>query len=233
MLKHPRTAIFYYLDLLAVAVFAASGVLAARDRNLDLLGVIVVAAITGIGGGTLRDLLLDRHPIFWVADVWYLVVIITSAVITVGYMRIRPPPRVTLQVADAFGLALFALSGVQLAQAAQHSPLIVVRMEKFGLLADFTRHRNQPKAVAGANIEDEAQNFILPAGKFQFSHLEFAGDFPNGNRKEYGVAGFDERLSRGFHRPAVRRKVEHGRGVQDVRTHSSSRHSDANRSSSR
>ncbi len=120
--------IFYYLDLLAVAVFAASGVLAARDRNLDILGVIVVAAITGIGGGTLRDLLLDRHPIFWVADVWYLVVIITSAVLTVGYMRLRPPPRVTLQVADAFGLALFALSGAQLAQAAQHSPLIVVLM---------------------------------------------------------------------------------------------------------
>ena len=61
--------LLYYLDLAGVAVFAASGVLAARDRDLDLLGVIVVAAITAIGGGTLRDLLLDRHPIFWVTDV--------------------------------------------------------------------------------------------------------------------------------------------------------------------
>lgn len=56
----------YYLYLAGVAVFAASGVLAARNRDLDFLGVIVVAAITAIGGGMLRDLLLNRHPIFWV-----------------------------------------------------------------------------------------------------------------------------------------------------------------------
>jgi uncharacterized membrane protein YeiH len=112
-----------------VAVFAASGVLAARDRGLDLLGVIVVAAITAIGGGTLRDLLLNRHPIFWVSDSSYLVVIVASAMLTVAYMRLRPPPSTTLLVADALGLALFALSGAQLAEAAQCPPLIVVLTE--------------------------------------------------------------------------------------------------------
>lgn len=120
--------LLYYFDLTGVAVFAASGVLAARDRDLDLLGVIVVAAITAIGGGTLRDLLLDRHPIFWVTDVWYLVIIVASAMLTVAYVRVRPPPRVTLLVADALGLALFALSGARLAEAAQCPPLIVVLM---------------------------------------------------------------------------------------------------------
>jgi uncharacterized membrane protein YeiH len=120
--------LFYYLDLAGVAVFSVSGVLAARDRDLDLLGVIVVAAITAIGGGTLRDLLLDRHPIFWVTDVSYLVVIIASALLTVVYVRMRPPPGMTLLVADAFGLALFALSGAQLAEAAQAPPLVVVLM---------------------------------------------------------------------------------------------------------
>jgi uncharacterized membrane protein YeiH len=118
----------YYLDLAGVAVFAVSGVLAARDRDLDLLGVIVVAAITAIGGGTLRDLLLNRHPIFWITDTWYLIVIIASALLTVAYVRIRPPPRVTLLVADALGLALFALSGAQLAEAARCPALIVVLM---------------------------------------------------------------------------------------------------------
>jgi uncharacterized membrane protein YeiH len=118
----------YYFDLAGVAVFAASGVLAARERDLDLLGVIVVAAITAIGGGTLRDLLLDRHPIFWVTDTWYLVVIVASALATVAYVRVRPPPGATLLVADALGLALFALSGAQLAEAAQCPPLIVVLM---------------------------------------------------------------------------------------------------------
>ncbi len=118
--------LFYYLDLAGVAVFAASGVLAARDRNLDLLGIIVVAAITAIGGGTLRDLLLDRHPIFWITDHWYLVVITAAALLTVAYARLRPPPGATLLVADALGLGLFALSGAQLAEAAQCPPLIVV-----------------------------------------------------------------------------------------------------------
>jgi uncharacterized membrane protein YeiH len=120
--------LLYYLDLAGVAVFAVSGVLAARDRGLDLLGVVTVAAITAIGGGTLRDLLLDRHPIFWVMDSWYLVVIIASAFLTVAYVRRWPAPGATLLVADALGLALFALSGARLAQAAECPPLIVVVM---------------------------------------------------------------------------------------------------------
>jgi uncharacterized membrane protein YeiH len=120
--------LLYYLDLAGVAVFAASGVLAARDKDLDLFGVIVLAAITAIGGGTLRDLLLNRHPIFWVTDVWYLVVIIASSMLTVAYVRLRPAPATALLVADAFGLALFSLSGAQFAEAAQCPPLIVVLM---------------------------------------------------------------------------------------------------------
>jgi uncharacterized membrane protein YeiH len=93
---------------------------------LDLLGVLVIAAMTAIGGGTLRDLLLHRHPIFWITDARYLTVIMASALLTVGYVRVRPPPRNALLVADAFGLALFALSGAQVAEAAQCPPLIVV-----------------------------------------------------------------------------------------------------------
>jgi uncharacterized membrane protein YeiH len=119
--------ILYFLDLVGVAVFAVSGVLAARSRGLDLLGVLVIAAITAIGGGTLRDLLLNRYPIFWITDAQYLIVIIASALLTVGYVR-RPPPGNAFLVADAFGLALFALSGAQVAEAAQCPPIIVVLM---------------------------------------------------------------------------------------------------------
>jgi hypothetical protein len=96
-----RRMILYFLDLVGVAVFAVSGVLAARNRGLDLLGVIVIAAITAIGGGTLRDLLLNRYPIFWVTHAQYLTVIIASALLTVGYVRVRPPPGNALLVADA------------------------------------------------------------------------------------------------------------------------------------
>jgi uncharacterized membrane protein YeiH len=119
---------FQFLDLAGVAVFAVSGVLAARSRGLDLFGVIVIAAITAVGGGTVRDLLLNRHPIFWITNARYLTVIIASALLTVGYVRLRPPPGNALLVADALGLALFALSGAQVAEGAQCPAIIVVLM---------------------------------------------------------------------------------------------------------
>lgn len=110
--------IFYYLDLLGVAVFAVSGVLAVGRKGMDLFGVLVVAAITAIGGGTLRDVLLDRHPIFWIADPTYLLVITVAALLAVLYVRVRPPPGNAFLLADAMGLALFTMSGVQIAEAA-------------------------------------------------------------------------------------------------------------------
>ena len=119
---------FQFLDLAGVAVFAVSGVLAARTRGLDLFGVIVIAAITAVGGGTLRDLLLNRYPIFWITNPHYLTVIIASALLTVAYVRLRPPPGNMLLVADALGLALFALSGAQVAEGAQCPAIIVVLM---------------------------------------------------------------------------------------------------------
>lgn len=118
----------YVLDLLGVAVFAVSGVLAAGRKSLDLLGVLVIATLTAIGGGTVRDLLLDRHPIFWISQPTYLVVISVAAVLTIIYVRVRRPPGDALLYADALGLALFTIAGAQIAEAAGLSPIIVVLM---------------------------------------------------------------------------------------------------------
>lgn len=131
----------YLLDLLGVAVFAASGALAAGRKNMDLLGVIVIAAVTAVGGGTLRDLLLDRHPVFWMADPLYLIVIVAAAGLTLVYVRWRRPPDNALAVADAFGLGLFTIGGAQIAERAGVSGLIVT------LLATMT-------AVAGGVLRD-------------------------------------------------------------------------------
>jgi len=105
----------YLIDLIGVAVFAVSGALAAGRKRLDLLGVVVVATVTAIGGGTTRDILLDRHPVFWVEDPTYLAVITGVALLTVVYVRWRPPPEESLAVADAFGLAFFVVSGAGIA----------------------------------------------------------------------------------------------------------------------
>lgn len=120
--------IFYLLDLFGVAVFAISGALAAGRKSLDLLGVLVIAVVTAIGGGTLRDLLLDRHPIFWIADPTYLIVISIAALLTMLYVRLRRPPRNSLLIADAAGLALFTIIGAQIAEAEGLSPIIIVLM---------------------------------------------------------------------------------------------------------
>jgi uncharacterized membrane protein YeiH len=118
----------YVLDLAGVAVFAISGVLAAGRKNLDLLGVAVIAVVTAIGGGTLRDVLLDRHPIFWIANPTYLWVILAATVVTLGYVRLWIASRRALLIADALGLAFFTIGGVEIAQQAGHSDLIAVLM---------------------------------------------------------------------------------------------------------
>lgn len=120
--------LLYTLDLVGVAVFAISGALAAGRQSLDLLGVIVIASVTAIGGGTLRDLLLNRHPIFWIRNPIYLIVIWAAALVTVAYVGLYPFPNDALRLADAAGLALFAMSGAQIAEAAALSPIIVVLM---------------------------------------------------------------------------------------------------------
>lgn len=120
--------ILHTLELLGVGVFAISGALVAGRKRLDLLGVVVVAAVTAIGGGTIRDLLLDRHPVFWIADPVHLYVILGAAALTIVYVRRFRPPERLLLVADALGLALFTISGAQIAERAGLSGIAVVLM---------------------------------------------------------------------------------------------------------
>src|SRR5687768_1966185 len=95
---------------------------------MDVLGVMVIAIVTAIGGGTIRDLLLDRHPVFWIEDPSHLVVSILAAVLTLVYARFRRPPTHSLAIADALGLALFTIVGAQIAQQKLTDPILVVVM---------------------------------------------------------------------------------------------------------
>ncbi len=108
-------------------MFAISGVLTAGGKKLDWLGVAVIAIVTATGGGTLRDVLLDR-PIFWIADPSYLPVILGATAFTLIYVRFHVPGRRGLLVADACGLAFFTIGGTQIAQQAGLSGLLAVLM---------------------------------------------------------------------------------------------------------
>jgi len=154
------------LDLLGVAVFAVSGALQAGRKSMDLFGVVVIAVVTAIGGGTIRDVLLENRPIFWIEDPNYLLVILAAAALTIVYTRFFEPPRGSLLVADAFGLSLFTIVGANIADQAGAPGLIVVIMGAItgaagGLLRDvlcaeipliLRRDIYATAAIAGATV---------------------------------------------------------------------------------
>lgn len=104
------------LYLLGIAAFAASGVLAAHRAGMDPFGGLVLAFAAAISGGTLRDLVLGRHPLYWTHDWLLLTVIASVAVETMLHLRRRRTlPRRTLMVVDAVGLAVVTVIGARAA----------------------------------------------------------------------------------------------------------------------
>jgi len=118
------------LEAIGVVAFALSGVLAAVRKRLDVVGVVFVAFVTALGGGTLRDVLLDRQPFFWIAHEEWVWVVIGLGVAGSMILRARhfEPTFRAIQWPDAIGLGLFAASGTQIALAAGSSPLIATLM---------------------------------------------------------------------------------------------------------
>lgn len=118
----------YLAELLGIAAFAASGVLAAGRKRMDLIGVAAIAVVTALGGGTIRDVLLDRYPIAWIADRVYIWDCLAATAATLVWIRVRTPPRRALLVADALGLALFTIGGTQVAEQVGQGGLVAVIM---------------------------------------------------------------------------------------------------------
>ena len=88
----------------------------------------MIAVVTALGGGTVRDLLLDRHPIFWIAHPEFLVVSLAATALTLVYVHLRIPALRALFVADALGLAFFTVGGVQIAEQSGLSGLLALIM---------------------------------------------------------------------------------------------------------
>jgi len=102
--------ILYWITIVAVVVSSASGVLKAGFKQLDLFGVIMIAIATGLGGGSLRDMLLDRD-VFWIRDQVFFIASLASAVILFITARIIAIPPRSFLIPDAAGLATFAIAG--------------------------------------------------------------------------------------------------------------------------
>jgi len=118
----------YVLSQLGVAVFAISGALSAGRKRFDVFGVLVISVVTAIGGGTIRDLLLDRNPIFWIGNTMYLLTASVAGMLTILYVRRRVFSFRWLLYADGLGLAFFTISGTRIAESMGVSPGVSVLM---------------------------------------------------------------------------------------------------------
>jgi uncharacterized membrane protein YeiH len=110
-------AFVYWLDIVGVAVFAATGALAASRKQTDLIGFALLATLTGIGGGTVRDVILDR-PVFWLLDQTYLAICLVVAVLSFFIGHLVQRRYVLLLWFDAVGLAAYGVLGAHVAVAA-------------------------------------------------------------------------------------------------------------------
>lgn len=108
------TDLLYWIGLAAVAVSALTGVIEAGRKRMNVIGVVMVGCATALGGGTVRDVLLDR-AVFWISNQSYLIVALATTLATFFAVRgLRLSPRLFL-VPDAIGLALFTVAGTQIA----------------------------------------------------------------------------------------------------------------------
>jgi len=118
------------IEAAAILAFAISGLLEAARKKLDIVGVCTVVGLAAFGGGTLRDVLLDRRPFFWVEHSSWLWILFGLSLLSMFFMRARhfEPTERANQWPDAIGLGLFTASGAQLALAAAMPPIVAVLM---------------------------------------------------------------------------------------------------------
>jgi uncharacterized membrane protein YeiH len=128
--KRANDRMLKIIEILGVAFFALAGGIEAERKGMDLVGIYVIAFVTALGGGTLRDLLLDRHPLFWISSPEYALIILAMALAAAIIKKTRKVPLSdrAVVVPDAFGLGFFTATGTAVAFGAGKPPFICILM---------------------------------------------------------------------------------------------------------
>lgn len=113
------------IEIFGTITFAMSGSFAAMQKRLDPFGVLIIAFVTAVGGGTIRDLLLDR-PVFWMHDLLTCTLIFGTSILAMIFKSIEKKFRVTLFMFDSLGLGLFTIIGIQKGLNAELHPFICI-----------------------------------------------------------------------------------------------------------
>ena len=120
--------LFYIVDLAGVFVFAISGALAAREKKMDLFGVFIIAFVTGLGGGTLRDVMMGRTPVFWMQAPIYVGMVFGGTFFAIIFRKKIHYLRKSLLLFDTIGIAFFSIIGAEIALSFSYDlhPIIII-----------------------------------------------------------------------------------------------------------
>jgi uncharacterized membrane protein YeiH len=108
-----QNQLFHLIDFLGVAAFSISGVFAAMEKRLDVFGIFIIAFVTAMGGGTLRDILIGDLPVNWMRSSNYGLIVFLVSVVTIIFNKVIRNFQRTLFVFDSLGLGLFTVAGIQ------------------------------------------------------------------------------------------------------------------------
>lgn len=121
-------SLFNVLDLLGTIAFAISGALAAMNRRLDLFGIFIIAFVTAIGGGTVRDILIGNVPVTWMENIIYIYLIGIVTIFSIIFRRKLDHLKKSLFLFDTIGLGIFTITGVEIGVQANLNPIISITL---------------------------------------------------------------------------------------------------------
>ncbi|SCY63402.1 trimeric intracellular cation channel family protein [Desulfoluna spongiiphila] len=120
--------IIYLIGMMGIAAFSVTGVVAAGKKDMDLFSIILLGVVTALGGGTIRDILMDANPIFWIGDETYLWVSVAAALIAFFFIRFVNNTYTLFLYADSFGMCLFTITAAEKALSLGFSYPVAVLM---------------------------------------------------------------------------------------------------------
>jgi uncharacterized membrane protein YeiH len=121
-------SVVYVIDILGTFAFAVSGALVALDKKFDMFGVLIIAFVTAVGGGMLRDVLIDAHPINWIGNLDYLYTIFIAVVFTFLFKSKIAYLSKTMFLFDTIGISVFTLLGLEKGLSFNLHPIIALIM---------------------------------------------------------------------------------------------------------
>lgn len=119
---------FQLLDIIGTLFFAISGVLTGMNKKLDAFGVFVIAFVTALGGGTLRDVLIGKTPVGWMIDTKYIYLIIIGVLIAIIFRNKLDKLKISIFLFDTIGLGIFTIIGIEKGISKGLEPMICIAL---------------------------------------------------------------------------------------------------------